>query len=137
LSNSEVAGTPNPYTASLVYAKGPVSATWARFDNGVTSTTDAYGAKFELAKTGTTVFGLYSDSKVATVANQGKSVGVTQTVTPTLTAMASYGVNGDRTAYNLGANYALGKNTKVLARYLKESAATDTTRYGAGLEYSF
>jgi len=137
LSNSEVAGTPNPYTASLVYAKGPVSATWARFDNGVTSTTDAYGAKFSLDKTGTTVFGLYSDSKVATVANQGKSVGVTQTVTPTLTAMASYGVNGDRTAYNLGANYALGKNTKVLARYLKESAATDTTRYGAGLEYSF
>ena len=137
MSNSEVAGTPNPYTASLVYSKGPVAATWARFDNGVTSTTDVYGAKFSLDKTGTTVFGLYSDSKVANVANQGKSVGVNQTVTPTLIAMASYGENGALKSYNLGANYALGKNTKVLARYLKESATTDTTRYGAGLEYNF
>lgn len=137
ISNSEVAGTPNPQSLSLVYSTGPVGVTYARFDNGTTSVSDSIGAKFELAKTGTTVFGLYSDNKVANVTSQGKSIGVTQTVTPTLSAMASYGVNGDRTAYNLGANYALGKSTKVLARYLKETAATDTTRYGAGLEYNF
>jgi len=137
LANSEVAGTPNPQVYSLVYSTGPISATYARFDNGTTSVSDAVGAKFEIAKTGTTVFGLYSDNKVANVTSQGKSMGVTQTVTPTLSAMASYGENGGLKAYNLGANYALGKNTKVLARYLKETAATDTTRYGAGLEYSF
>jgi predicted porin len=137
IANNEVAGTPNPQTFSLVYSKGPLAATYARFDNGTTSVSDAIGAKFEIAKTGTTVFGLYSDNKVVNVTSQGKSIGVTQTLTPTLSAMASYGVNGDRTAYNLGANYALGKSAKVLARYLKETAATDTTRYGVGLEYSF
>ena len=137
ISNSEVAGTPNPQSLSLVYSTGPLSATYARFDNGSTSVSDVIGAKFGIAKTGTTVFGLYSDNKVANVTSQGKSMGVTQTVTPALSAMASYGENGGLKAYNLGANYALGKNTKVLARYLKETAATDTTRYGAGLEYSF
>jgi predicted porin len=137
MSNSEVAGTPNPQVYSLVYSTGPISATYARFDNGTTSVTDAVGAKFEIAKTGTAVFGLYSDNRVANVTSQGKSLGVTQTVTPTLSAMASYGENGGLKSYNLGANYALGKNAKVLARYLKETAATDTTRYGVGLEYSF
>jgi len=137
LANSEVAGTPNPQVYSLVYSTGPISATYARFDNGTTSVSDAVGAKFEIAKTGTTVFGLYSDNKVANVTSQGKSMGVTQTVTPTLSAMASYGENGGLKAYNLGANYALGKSAKVLARYLKETAAIDTTRYGVGLEYSF
>ena len=137
MSNSEVAGTPNPQVYSLVYSTGPLSATYARFDNGTTSVSDAIGAKFEIAKTGTTVFGLYSDNKVANVTSQGKSMGVTQTVTPALSAMASYGENGGLKSYNLGANYALGKNAKVLARYLKETAATDTTRYGAGFEYSF
>jgi predicted porin len=137
MANSEVAGTANPQSLSLVYSTGPVGVTYARFDNGTTSVSDAIGAKFEIAKTGTTVFGLYSDNKVANVTSQGKSMGVTQTVTPTLSAMASYGENGGLKSYNLGANYALGKNAKVLARYLKETAATDTTRYGAGLEYSF
>jgi len=137
MSNSEVAGTANPQSLSLVYSTGPVGVTYARFDNGSTSVSDAIGAKFEIAKTGTTVFGLYSDNKVANVTSQGKSMGVTQTVTPALSAMASYGENGGLKAYNLGANYALGKSTKVLARYLKETAATDTTRYGVGLEYNF
>lgn len=137
MANSEVAGTPNPQTFSLVYSTGPIGATYARFDNGSTSVSDVVGAKFEIAKTGTTLFGLYSDNKVANVTSQGKSMGVTQTVTPTLSAMASYGENGGLKSYNLGANYALGKSAKVLARYLKETAATDTTRYGAGLEYNF
>jgi predicted porin len=137
MSNSEVAGTPNPYTASLVYTVGPVAATYARYDNGVTSLTNAYGAKFAVAKTGTTVFGLYSDDTVAGVKTIGKSVGVTQTVVPKLTAMGSYGVNGTLTAYNLGVNYELAKSTKVLARYLRETNTSDTTRYGVGLEYSF
>lgn len=137
MANSEIAGTPNTQVYSLVYTSGPMAATFARYDNGTTSVTSVVGGKFSLAKTGTTVFGLYTDSTVANVANQGKSIGVTQTLTPKLVAMASYGVNGDRTAYNVGANYELGKNTKVLARYLKESATTNTTRYGAGFEYSF
>ena len=137
ISNSEVAGTPNPYTASLVYTNGPVSATYARFDNGLTSLSNAYGAKFNVAKTGTTVFGLYTDNTVSSVARTGKSFGVSQTVSPKVTAMASYGEVDAIKAYNLGANYELGKNTKVLARYLKETSTTDTTRYGVGLEYSF
>lgn len=137
MANSEVAGTTNSQSLSLVYSTGPLGVTYARFDNGTTSVTDAIGAKFDIAKTGTTVFGLYSDSKVANVTNQGKSMGITQTLTPTLSAMASYGDNGGLKAYNVGANYALGKSAKVLARYLKETAATDTTRYGVGLEYNF
>jgi len=137
LSNSEVAGTPNAYTASLVFAAGPIGATYARYDNGVSSLTNAYGAKYTFAKTGTTLFGLYSDNTVVGVASTGKSVGVNQSVTAKLTAMASYGEVSDTKTYNLGLNYVLGKNTKVLARYLKEDATTDTTRYGVGLEYSF
>jgi hypothetical protein len=136
-SNSEVAGTPNSYTASLVFAAGPVGLTYARFDNGVTSLTNAYGVKYTLAKTGTTVFGLYSDDTVSGVATTGRSVGVTQTVMPKLTAMASYGEVSSTKAYNVGLNYDIGKNTKVLARYLLEDASSDTTRYGVGLEYSF
>jgi len=136
-SNSEVAGTPNSYTASLVYAAGPLGLTYARFDNGVSSLTNAYGAKYTLAKTGTTVFGLYSDNTVVGVATTGKSIGVNQAVTAKLTAVASYGEVSDTKAYNVGFNYALGKNTRALARYLKEDASTDTTRYGVGLEYSF
>lgn len=137
LSNSEVAGTPNSYTASLVYSAGPIGLTYARFDNGVSSLTNAYGVKYTLAKTGTTVFGLYSDDTVSGVATTGKSIGVSQAVMPKLTAVASYGEVSSTKAYNLGLNYDLGKNTKVLGRYLKETASTDTTRYGAGLEYSF
>ena len=137
LSNSEVAGTPNPYSANLVYANGPVSATYARYDNGVSSLTNAYGAKFNMAKTGTTVFGLYSDNTVAGVNTIGKSIGVSQAVAPKLTAIGSYGVNGTLTAYNLGVNYDLAKSTKVLGRYLRETNTADTTRYGVGLEYSF
>jgi len=64
-------------------------------------------------------------------------MGVSQVVSPKLTAMASYGEVGSTKAYNLGLNYVLGKNTKVLARYLLEDAASDTTRYGVGFEYSF
>jgi predicted porin len=136
-SNSEVAGTPNSYTASLVFAAGPVGLTYARFDNGLTSLTNAYGVKYTLAKTGTTVFGLYSDDTVSGVATTGRSVGVTQTVMPKLTAMASYGEVSSTKAYNVGLNYDIGKNTRVLARYLFEDASSDTTRYGVGLEYSF
>jgi predicted porin len=137
LSNSEVAGTPNPYTASLVFAAGPVGLTYARYDNGVSSLTNAYGAKYTFAKTGTTLFGLYSDDTVSGVNTTGKSFGVSQVVMPKLTAMASYGEVSSTKAYNVGLNYDLGKNTKVLARYLFEDAASDTTRYGVGLEYSF
>jgi hypothetical protein len=67
----------------------------------------------------------------------GKSFGVSQVVMPKLTAMASYGEVSSTKAYNVGLNYDIGKNTKVLARYLFEDAASDTTRYGVGLEYSF
>lgn len=137
MANSEVAGTPNTYTASLAYTTGPLSATYARYDNGLTSLSNVYGAKYTLAKTGTTVFGLYTDNTVSGVASTGKSVGVNQAMAPKLTALASYGEVGSTKAYNLGANYELGKNTKVLARYLKETSTTDTTSYGVGLEYSF
>ena len=137
LSNSEVDGTPNTYTASLVYSNGPIAATYARYDNGISSLTNAYGAKFTVAKTKTTIFGLYSDNTVAGVTSTGKNVGVRQAIDTKLTAMASYGEVNTLKAYNVGLNYELGKKTMVLARYLKETNTTDTTRYGVGLEYSF
>ena len=136
-ANSEVAGTPNTQAASLVYSTGPLSVTVARYDNGLTSASNLYGAKFNMAKSGTTLFTMYSDDTVAGVSKTGKSIGVTQVLGKQVTALASYGENNTTKSYNVGANYALSKNTLVLARYVKETAATDTQRVGLGLEMNF
>lgn len=136
-SNSETAGVTNAQAASIEYTRGPISATIANFDNGTTSTSTIYGARVNLAKTGTTVFATYSDDKVAGVTSSGKSIGVNQPLTGSLTALASYGTNDTTKAFDLGATYSLSKRTMVHARYIKEDAAATTTKYALGLEHNF
>jgi len=136
-SNSEVAGVTNAQAASIEYTRGPISATIANFDNGTTSTSTIYGARVNIAKTGTTVFATYSDDKVAGVTSSGKSIGVNQPVTGSLMALVSYGTNDTTKAYDLGATYSFSKRTMVHARYIKEDAAATTTKYALGLEHNF
>jgi len=136
-SNSEVAGVTNAQASSIEYTRGPISATIASFDNGTTSSSTLYGAKLSVPKVGTTVFAMYSDDKVAGVTSQGKSVGINQPLSPTLTALASYGENNTTKAYDLGATLNLSKRTMVHARYVKEDSTSTTTKLGLGLEHNF
>ena len=136
-SNSEKSGVDNAQAGSIEYAIGPVAATVAYYDSGTASTSAIVGAKFNLAKTGTTLFGLYSDDKVAGVTSSGKSVGINQALTSSITALASYGQNDSTKAYDLGATYSLSKRTMVHARYIKEDAAATTTKYALGMEHNF
>jgi len=133
-ANSEVAGTTNSQGASVEYVTGPVSATIARFDNGTTSASNIYGAKFKYSNT--TLFSMYSDDTIAGVNSTGKSIGINQAM-GAVTALASYGEKEGTKAYNLGATYALSKNTKLHARYVKEVAAVDTQKIGVGMELNF
>lgn len=136
-SNSETAGVTNAQAGSIEFTRGPISATVAYFDNGTTSTTTIAGAKFNIAKTGTTVFGLYSDDKVAGVTSTGKTIGVNHPVTGSLMALASYGEKEGAKAYDLGATYSLSKRTMIHARYVKEDTASTTTKYALGMEHNF
>jgi predicted porin len=54
-----------------------------------------------------------------------------------VTLLAGYGENDTVKAYNVGASYALSKNTLVHARYVKEDSATNVQKFGAGLEVNF
>jgi len=112
-----------------------VSATAARLTTGTNSYTGIVGAKLALAS-GTTVFAMYSEDKTSGVATTGKSVGVNQAV-GAVTLLAGYGENDTVKAYNVGASYALSKNTQVHARYVKEDSATNVQKFGAGLEVNF
>lgn len=133
-ANSEVAGTTNAQAASVEYTLGSVAATLARYDNGTTSVSNIAGAKYKFANT--TVFGMYSEDKVSGVSTTGKSVGVNQAM-GAVTLLAGYGENDTVKAYNVGASYALSKNTQVHARYVKEDSATNVQKFGAGLEVNF
>ena len=135
-SNSEVAGVTNAQAGSIEFTRGPIAATGAYFDNGTTSTTTIAGAKYSIAQTGTTVFGLYSDDKVAGATSTGKTLGVTHPV-GAFVALASYGEKSGAKALDLGATYSLSKRTMVHARYIKEDAATTTTKYALGMEHNF
>jgi predicted porin len=135
-SNSEVAGVTNAQAGSIEFIRGPIAATVAYFDNGTTSTTTIAGAKYSIAKTGTTVFGLYSDDKVAGVTSTGKTIGVTHPVGP-FVALASYGEKSGAKALDLGATYNLSKRTMIHARYVKEDTASTTTKYALGMEHNF
>ena len=135
-SNSEVAGVTNAQAGSIEFTRGPIAATVAYFDNGTTSTTTIAGAKYSIAQTGTTVFGLYSDDKVAGATSTGKTIGVTHPV-GAFVALASYGEKSGAKALDLGATYSLSKRTMVHARYIKEDAATTTTKYALGMEHNF
>jgi hypothetical protein len=141
LANSETAGVSNAQAGSINYSAGALSATVARYDDSISSASTIAGVKYNLAKTGTTVFGLYSDDKVSSVSTTGKSIGVAQVVAPKLTALASYGENSNGTkAYAVGAAYAQNKSLTFHARYSNIDSATNTadvTQYGVGLEYNF
>lgn len=140
-ANSETAGVKATQGMGLDVALGDsLSASYARYDNGTTSVSDAVGAKFTLAPTGTTLFGLYSQDKVAGVETKGKSVGVNQKLGGNLVAMASYGEKEGVKAMNAGLTYNLSKRTMVHARFANEDADTnssDVRRYGIGLEHNF
>lgn len=135
-SNSEAAGVTNAQSGSIEYVRGPVAATVARYDSGTNSASNIYGARFNVAQTGTTLFGLYSDDTVSGVASTGKTVGISQPLNGALTALASYGEKDSVKAFDLGATYALSKRTFVNARYVREDL-TSTTKYALGLEHNF
>lgn len=136
-SNSEVAGVTNPQAGSVEFTRGPIAATVAYFDNGTTSTTTIAGARYNVAKTNTTLFGLYSEDKVAGVKSTGKTIGINQPLNASLMALASYGQNDTAKAYDLGVTYNLSKRTMVHARYVKEDATVTTTKYALGMEHNF
>ena len=138
MANSETAGTSNVQTASIDYAVGPLSATVARYDDNATSLSTIVGAKYTVAATGTTVFGLYSDDKVSGVASIGKSIGVRQPITPQVALLGNYGeTNTGVTARAVGVAYAMSKALTVHGRWSFIDTATDVTQYGVGVEYNF
>jgi predicted porin len=138
---SEVIGTPNVNAGSLDINYAGVQATLATYDNQTNSTSNLAAVKYTFAPTGTTVSGIYSDNNVAGVKTTGKTVGVAQTVSKTpFTVLASYGTNELVKATNVGVNYALSKNTSLLARYIKEDNAVNTKdlqRIAFGMEMNF
>ena len=84
------------------------------------------------------MFGLYSDDKVSNVSTTGKSIGVSQTVSPQLALLANYGENSNGTTGKaVGAAYAMNKALTFHARYSFIDAASDVTQYGVGVEYNF
>jgi len=138
MANSETAGTTNVQAGSINYSVGALSATVARYDDSVSSASTIAGVKYTLAKTGTTVFGLYSDDKVSNVSTTGKSIGVRQDITPQLAAMANYGENSNgSTGKAVGVAYAMNKALTFHARYSFIDTTTDITQYGVGVEYNF
>ena len=138
LANSETAGVSNVQAGSIDYSVGPLSATVARYDDSISSASTIAGVKYTLARTGTTVFGLYSDDKVSGVSTTGKSVGVRQSVSPQLAVLANYGEKNDGTSGKaVGVAYSMNKALTFHARYSAISATTDVTQYGAGLEFNF
>jgi len=141
LANSETAGTTNTQAGSINYSAGALSATVARYDDGISGASTIAGVKYKLASTGTTVFGLYSDDKVSNTSTTGKSIGIAQALSGQLTALASYGENSNGTkAYAVGAAYAQNKSLTFHARYSNIDSATNTadvTQYGVGVEYNF
>ena len=138
MANSEAAGVTNAQAASVDYAAGPVSASLARYTDSANSSSTIFGAKYTLDKTGTTVFGMYSDDTVAGVGTTGKSMGVRQAINTQLAVLGSYGeTNAGVTAKAVGVAYAMNKALTLHARWSFIDAATDVTQYGVGVEYNF
>lgn len=128
------------------FTYGALAATVSKFDDKVNNESTVVGVRYDLAPQGTTVFAMLSDDKVAGVDSKGKSIGVSQKLSPVLTAQAMYGEKEnaagkvDMKATNLGLTYALSKRTGVHARYIKEDSATaglDATKFAVGLEHNF
>ena len=138
LANSEVAGTANTTAGSIDYTQGPFAATFARYDDGISSSTNIVGVKYNLASTGTTVFGLYSNDVASNVSTTGKSIGVSQAITSQLSVLANYGeTDTGKTGRGVGIAYAMNKALNFHARYSFIDTTTDVTQYGVGVEYNF
>lgn len=138
LANSETAGTANSTAGSIDYTQGPFSATFARYDDGISSSSNIVGAKFTMASTGTTVFGLYSSDVASNVGTTGKSIGVSQAITGQLSVLANYGeTDSGKTGRGVGVAYAMNKALTFNARYSFIDTTTDVTQYGVGVEYNF
>lgn len=138
MANSETAGTTNVQAGSINYSLGALSATVAKYDDSVSSTSTTAGVKYTIASTGTTLFGLYSDDKVSSVSTTGKSIGVRQDVTPQLALLANYGEKSDgSTGKAVGVAYAMNKALTFHARYSYIDTTTDVTQYGVGVEFNF
>jgi predicted porin len=141
VSNSEAAGVSNAHAASIDYAAGPVSATVASYSNRVNSSSTILGAKYTVAKTGTTVFGMYSDDKVSGVGSTGKSVGVRQAISPQVALLGSYGeTNTGVSAKALGVAYSMSKSLTLHGRWASidnVKSVADVKQYGVGIEYNF
>jgi len=117
LSNSETAGVTNVQAGSINYSNGALAATVARYDDSIASQSTIGGVKYTMAATRTTVYGMYSDDKVAGVSTSGKSIGVSQGVGPQLALLASYGENSNGTTGKaVGAAYAIIKALTLDAR---------------------
>jgi predicted porin len=138
MANSETAGTTNVQAGSINYSLGALSATVAKYDDSVSSTSTTAGVKYTIASTGTTLFGLYSDDKVSNVSTTGKSIGVRQAVSPQLALLANYGENSNGTTGKaVGVAYAMNKALTFHARYSYIDTTTDVTQYGVGVEFNF
>ena len=138
MANSETAGTTNVQAGSINYSLGALGATLARYDDSTSSASTIAGVKYTFAKTGTALFGLYSDDKVSNVSTTGKSIGVRQTITPQLAAMVNYGEKSDgSTGKAVGVSYAMNKALTFHARYSFIDTTTDVTQYGVGVEFNF
>jgi hypothetical protein len=141
VSNSETTGVANAQTASIDYAAGPLSATVASYTNRVGNSSTILGAKYTVAKTGTTVFGMYSDDKVSGVKSTGKSVGVRQAISPQVAVLGSYGETSTGvTAKALGVAYSMSKSLTLHGRWANidnVGSVADVKQYGVGVEYNF
>lgn len=138
MANSETAGTANTTGGSIDYTQGPFAATFARYDDGISSSTNIVGVKYNLASTGTTVFGLYSNDVATNVSTTGKSIGVSQAITSQLSVLANYGeTDTGKTGRGVGVAYAMNKALNFHARYSFIDTTTDVTQYGVGVEYNF
>lgn len=138
MANSETAGTTNVQTGSISYTLGPVSAMVARYDDNSTSNTNIVGVKYNLASTGTTLFGMYSDDQVSGVKTSGSSVGISQAISAKFAVQGTYGqTNTGVTGRGMGVSYAMNKALTFNARWSYLDAATDINQYGVGVEFNF
>lgn len=143
-SESETAGVTAAQAYGLDAKLGPVSASVARYDNGLDGAAEnsstIVGGKVAVGAAGTTVFGIYSEDTLAGAKSEGKTVGVQQKLGAPLTVLASYGTKQGVDAYSVGATYSLSKRTFLHARYRDENAdnnANDRKQFGLGIEHNF
>jgi predicted porin len=136
---SEVANGTDKKSFGANAGFGPLKLAAARLTNGADET-NVFAGKFELKATGTTLHGIYSDNKVAGVASEGKTVGISQKLGGPLTALAAYSENETIKGYNVGAKYNLSKRTFLHARYRHDTSDTATLerkQAGVGIEHNF